>query len=296
MSKFDLTFVGHMCYDEIVPFEGEGYIAPGSAVLQGAMAAARIGMNTCVVTRYAAKDDHIMDSLRENGVRVMAIEAPETSWMYVGHPTANVDEREMILRHNAGAFTLEEMPRLETSWLHMAGISNQEFSLEFIKGLKSMGYHLSVDLQSFVRQAHPVTRKVSYGDDARKQEIVSLMERVKLDVVEAEILAGSKDLEEASGIIAGWGCPEVVITRSEGVLANYKGLIMWEPFTNTSVIGRTGRGDTTFAGYLAARLTEDPGYALRFAASLVSLKMESRGPFSHSREEVEERMKKDGRI
>jgi sugar/nucleoside kinase (ribokinase family) len=80
------------------------------------------------------------------------------------------------------------------------------------------------------------------------------------------------------------------------VLANYAGEIMWEPFTNTSVIGRTGRGDTTFAGYLAARLTEDPAYALKFAASLVSLKMESQGPFSHSMEAVLERMKRDGRI
>jgi sugar/nucleoside kinase (ribokinase family) len=296
MNRFDLTFVGHMCYDEIVPFEGEGYIAPGSAVLQGAMAASRIGKKTAVVTRLAAKDENILESLRENGVSCFLTEADETSWMYVGHPSANVDEREMILKYNAGAFEIGEFPEIETSSLHMAGISNQEFTLGFIQGLYDRGYSLSVDLQSFVRQAHPETREVSYGDDDRKEEIVSLMQKVKLDVVEAEILTGTADLEEASKIIAGWGCPEVLITRADGVLGNIEGKILWEAFTNDSVVGRTGRGDTTFAGYLASRLDRDPEWSLKFAASLVSMKMERSGPFSGTLDGVLERMKTDGRI
>lgn len=296
MEKFDITFVGHMCYDEIVPFEGEGYIAPGSAVLQGAMAAARIGKRIAVVTKMARKDEEILGSLKENGVTCHLLEAPETSWMYVGHPSANVDEREMILKHNAGAFLIEEFPEIGTGALHMAGISNQEFTLEFIRGLKEKGYNLSVDLQSFVRQSHPETREVSYGDDDRKQEIVSLMQKVKLDVVEAEILTGSADLEEASKIIGSWGCPEVLITRADGVLGNIDGTILWEPFTNNSVLGRTGRGDTTFAGYLASRLDNDPEWSIKFAASLVSMKMEKVGPFSGTLEDVLERMKKDRRI
>jgi len=296
MNTFDITFVGHMCFDEIVPFEGKGYIAPGSAVLQGAIAAARIGKKTAVVTRIAEKDAGILDSLKDNGVNCHVINAPETSWMYVGHPSANVDEREMILKHNAGPFMLQEFPDLETKALHMAGISNQEFTLGFIKGLQGKGYNLSIDLQSFVRQAHPETSEVSYGDDERKKEIVALMQKVKLDVVEAEILTGSKDLEEASRIIGDWGCPEVLITRSDGVLANIGGTILWEAFTNNSVVGRTGRGDTTFAGYLASRLDKDPEWSLKFAASLVSMKMENSGPFSADLEAVLERMKSDGRI
>jgi sugar/nucleoside kinase (ribokinase family) len=296
MNKFDITFVGHMCFDEIVPFEGEAYVAPGSAVLQGAMAAARIGKRIAVVTKMASKDESIVDSLKENGVYCHLIDAPETSWMYVGHPSANVDEREMILKHNAGAFLIDEFPALETAALHMAGISNQEFTLDFIKGLQDKGYNLSVDLQSFVRQAHPKSREVSYGDDKRKYEIVGLMQKVKLDVVEAEILTGTSNLDKASEIISGWGCSEVLITRADGVLGNIHGDILWEPFTNKSVVGRTGRGDTTFAGYLASRLDKDPEWSLKFAASLVSMKMEKVGPFSGSLEDVLERMKTDGRL
>ena len=50
MSKsYDITFVGHMCYDEIIPFGGKPHIAPGSAVLCGAMVAARVGKKVAAV-------------------------------------------------------------------------------------------------------------------------------------------------------------------------------------------------------------------------------------------------------
>ena len=295
MEKYDLTFIGHVCFDEIVPFSSGRYIAAGSAVLQGAIASSRIGMKTAVITKYAPKDNILIDPLIENDITVFSIDASESSWMYVWHPTQNVDDREMILKHNAGFFDISEMPDIETNWMHLAGISNQEFSLDFIFGLKSKGYNLSIDLQSLVRQTHPETKNVSYGDDERKKEIVSMMQRVKLDIVEAEILTGTDDLEEASKIILKWGCPEVVLTKSEGVLVNYKGEIFWEKFSNRSVLGRTGRGDTTFSAYLSRRFTHSPQEALKFAASLVSIKMESSGPFSGTLEDVEKRMKEDKR-
>ncbi|MBQ1581972.1 MAG: hypothetical protein II107_05830, partial [Prevotella sp.] len=50
--------------------------------------------------------------------------------------------------------------------------------------------------------------------------------------------------------------------------------------------GRTGRGDTTFAGYLCERLDHDIPTALEFAAALVSLKMETPGPFKGTRQDV----------
>ena len=67
-ASADITFMGHMCYDEIHPFGGEPATAPGSAVLCGAMAAARVGAKVCVVTRVNTEDDHILDPMRELGV------------------------------------------------------------------------------------------------------------------------------------------------------------------------------------------------------------------------------------
>ena len=85
-------------------------------------------------------------------------------------------------------------------------------------------------------------------------------------------------------------CPEVMITRADGVLARVAGRTYFEEFSNRNVTGRTGRGDTTFAAYLCARMDHDVAWSLKFAAALVSIKMEKPGPFSGTLDEVLARM------
>jgi sugar/nucleoside kinase (ribokinase family) len=145
-------------------------------------------------------------------------------------------------------------------------------------------------MQSFVRHVGP-TREIEFSDVADKREIVAMMDKVKLDVIEARILTGTDDLEKAAIIIESWGCPEIVITQSSGVLARVKGTTYYEKFSNKSVVGRTGRGDTTFAAYLSYRLDHDPLESLRFAAALVSIKMETPGPFHGTMEDVARRLR-----
>jgi sugar/nucleoside kinase (ribokinase family) len=108
--------------------------------------------------------------------------------------------------------------------------------------------------------------------------------------VEATVLTGTDDLEAAALTFERWGCPEVVISRADGVLARVHGETLWEAFSNRSSVGRTGRGDTVFAAYMSRRLDHDPVDSLRFAAALVSLKMEKAGPFNGTLDDVLERM------
>ena len=196
----------------------------------------------------------------------------------------------MMQKANAGFFQVSELPRLDTAWLHLAGITDREFTLDLMTALKRSGYPLSTDMQSFVRQVDPGTGEVSFRDVPAKREIVRLMDRVKLDVVEAELLTGHRDLEEAACAIESWGCREILITQSEGVLARVGGKTFYQKFSNRNSSGRTGRGDTTFAGYLAWRMEHAPEESLRFAAALVSLKMEKPGPFSGTLADVLKRM------
>lgn len=286
----DITFMGHMCYDEIHPFGGEPTTAPGSAVLCGAMAAARVGARVTVVTRMSAEDDAILDPMRDLGVECHLVPVEHTTRMRVVHPCADVDVREMDQVENAGYLMASDMPAIESRFVHLAGITDQEFTLDLIRGLRERGFSVSTDMQSFVRQVDPETRKISFADVPQKAEIVSLLDRVKLDVVEAKLLTGEEDLATAAKHFADWGCPEVLITRADGVQALVGGEAMFEPFSNSSVVGRTGRGDTTFAGYMARRLTHDPAESLKFAAALVSIKMESPGPFHGTLEDVLQRM------
>ncbi len=279
MKEFDIVFVGHLCFDEITPFGGQPSVSPGSAVLCGAIAAARIGKRVAVVTRMAEADLPAFHELEELGVTVFCSPAPQTTYSVVIHPSPDLDERILRLARSAGPFVLSDMPELSARAVHLAGISDQEFTMEFMCGLAARGYALSADMQSFVRQVDPASRDIRFGDVARKAEIAKLMGKLKLDIVEAKALTGTSDLETAAMRFEEWGCPETLITHAEGVLARAGGKTYYEKFTNRGSAGRTGRGDTTFAAYLARRADHGVAESLRFAAALVSIKMETPGPF-----------------
>jgi sugar/nucleoside kinase (ribokinase family) len=119
---------------------------------------------------------------------------------------------------------------------------------------------------------------------------VRVMDKVKLDIVEARILTGTEDLEKAAIEVESWGAAEVMITHAEGVLLRAHGQTYYERFSNQSIVGRTGRGDTTFAAYLGWRLEHDISESLKFAAALVSIKMEARGPFAGTVDDVHRRI------
>ncbi|MCX6996664.1 MAG: PfkB family carbohydrate kinase [Kiritimatiellaeota bacterium] len=290
-NHYDIIFLGHMCYDEITPYQGQTRVAPGSAVLCGALAAVRTGKRVAVAAKMAPADASILQPLRDAGIDVYLIPAAETTWSVVMHPVPDVDVRQLILKKSAGLIRLEEVPPLEARCLHLAGISDTEFDLNLIAGLARRGYSLSADMQSFVRQVDPVTRAVVFKDVPDKRELVRQLAKIKLDAVEAEVLTGTADIEEAARLFEMWGCPETIITRADGVLARVAGKTYFEKFSNRNLTGRTGRGDTTFAAYLARRLDHGAADALKFAAALVSIKMETPGPFSGTLEDVLVRMK-----
>ncbi len=291
MKKYDILFTGHLCMDEIQPYQSEKIKAPGSAVLCGAVAAARTGKKIAVYTRLAEKDKHLLELLTNEGIETFTHYSPHTTLAGVVHPSENLDERKLYIYKSAGLMDFSHFPQITTSHVHLAGINNHEFSMDYIKAVKQLGTGLSVDMQSFVRQINKETCEIQFADVTSKKEIVGMMDMVKLDVVEAKILTGEDDIEKAAIHFENWGASETIITRSDGVLARVNGETYFESFSNKSSIGRTGRGDTTFAAYLSARLDHDVEYALKFAAALVSIKMETGGYFSGTLEEVNERMK-----
>jgi sugar/nucleoside kinase (ribokinase family) len=291
MAKYDITFIGHMCYDEVIPFGGTPIVAPGSAVLCGAMVAARVGKKVAAVVKMSPDEEAILKPMQEVGVDTYLIPAEVTTYSRVLHESENVDERKITLVRTAGLISIEDVPQLESRFVHLAGISDSEFDMALMKGLKDRGYSLSTDMQSFVRQITPVTHEINFGDVRDKKEIIGLMDKVKLDIVEARVLTGTDDLEQAALIVEKWGCPEIMITHSKGVLARVNGVTYYEKFSNNSVVGRTGRGDTTFAAYLSWRLEHDAAESLKFAAALVSIKMETYGPFQGTLEDVMARIR-----
>ena len=289
--NYDITFVGHMCYDEIIPFGGKPVVAPGSAVLCGTMVAARVGKKVAAVVKMSRKDEKILQPMKAVGVDTYLIPSDKTTYSRVLHESENVDERKLTIVKTAGLIAIADVPKLNSTCVHLAGISDTEFDMALMRGLKARGYSLSADMQSFVRQVTPVTHEIQFSDVENKKDIAGMMDKLKLDVVEARILTGTEDLEKAGIIVESWGCPEILITHSQGVLARVKGKTYYEKFSNSSVAGRTGRGDTTFAAYLSWRLDHGIAESLKFASALVSIKMETPGPFKGTLEDVAKRLR-----
>ncbi|HTY24666.1 MAG TPA: PfkB family carbohydrate kinase [Desulfomonilaceae bacterium] len=291
-APYDIVFVGHTAIGKIVPFKGSPHVETGGPAPYAAMAAARCMKRVALITRLAKNDSHLLEPLKTASIDVYMQPAEATTHIRIVHPSANPDEREMILINSSGFFKTEEMPQLEPCLVHLAGMSNQEFTMEFMVELRRRGFSLSLDMQSFVLQVEDKTGHIHLKDVPEKQEIIAMADIVKLDVAEAGVLTGSDDLYRAAAMIEEWGCPEAIITRADGVLAHVRGLDYFAPFSNRSIAGRSGRGDTTIAAYLTQRMSHPVEYALEFAAAMASIKMETPGPYMGTMEDVLVRMRK----
>jgi sugar/nucleoside kinase (ribokinase family) len=290
MNRYDLVFMGHVTIDEIDAPEGSARGVPGGAPFFGAFAACWSKKKIAVVTRMAEEDAPILEPLKRAGIDVYLQPVAATTHMRVVHPTGNPDERVMVQTRNAGFFVDADVPPIEPCWIHLGALTDREFSLGFMRHLKQRGFRLSVDMQNFVRQVDPDTGIIQFRDAPDKREIAGLADRVKLDIVEAEVLTGTRNMEEAATRVEEWGALETILTCSEGALARHKGKIYFERYSNRNSQGRTGRGDTTMGAYLARRMDHGVQESLAFAVALASIKMESPGPFRGLLEDVLARM------
>ena len=138
---------------------------------------------------------------------------------------------------------------------------------------------LCADAQGFLRVAEPDGRMV-HRDLPQKREVLSLLDLFKVDAKEGLVLTGEEDPQRAARAVHALGPKMVLLTHRDGVCV-FDGNTMHEAaFSGFTLEGRTGRGDTCTASFLAAHgrgmeLSE----ATVFAAEVTSRKMQYPGPF-----------------
>lgn len=289
MNTYDILFMGHLATATIVRFQGPTFVERGGQAFFGPLAASCLNKRIATMTRVAKTEAQLLEPLRVAGIDLF-LQDQETTQLHVIHPNANVDERQVFLVKHGGYFSVEDIPPIEPCLIHLGGLSPQEFSLELMRALKTRGFRLSLDMQSLVWHTDNHTGAIHLSDVPEKKEIFSMVDFLKLDVMEGQALTGAGDLRDQAAILEDWGSPETVITCSDGALAHRKGKSSYTKFTNKSIKGRTGRGDTFSGAYLAHRLDHSVEDSLVFAAALTSIKMESIGPFTGSLKDVLERM------
>jgi sugar/nucleoside kinase (ribokinase family) len=146
---------------------------------------------------------------------------------------------------------------------------------------------LVADAQGFIRIIAPDHRLIN-GAWPEKERVLSKLDVLKADAVEAEFQTGESDIHKAAGVLAELGPREIVLTHRDGILVYAEDRYHEATFHVENLVGRSGRGDTCIASYMAKRLTEPPEEAILWSAALTSLKMEAEGPFRGKKTDVQE--------
>ena len=183
----------------------------------------------------------------------------------------------------------EDLPDAGASIYHLAGLMVGDIGEDMIEATAKRGM-CAVDVQCLLRRDEGGA--MLFRDWELKKQYLPMIRFLKTDAAEAEILTGSTDRREAAKMLYDWGAKEIMITHNTEAII-YDGKQVYAcPLKPRNLTGRTGRGDTTFAGYLAKRLHRGIEESLQYAAALVSLKMETPGPFMGTEADVQEYIRK----
>lgn len=290
--RYDMIILGHVSKDIMIDHRGCETRMIGGAIVHSAVSATKAGAKVLAITKTSSEDVETVGFLREQGVDLVVLPSPATTSILNIFKTADHERRDTSLLAKATPFSAKDIPN-ETSAdiIDMAGLFVGELPDSLIEELAPRG-KIAVDAQGLLRNAMP-DKTMRFIDWPNKYQYLPLVSFFKTDAAEAEILTGTDDREKAARILGSWGAKEVMVTHNTEVLVFVDGTIYRAPFTPSNLSGRTGRGDTTFSSYLARRMTEDPQNAVRFAAALCSIKMETPGPFAGTIEDVYERMERD---
>jgi len=273
---YDLAFLGHYTRDTIVSATGTR-VVDGGAFNYGAHVAAAMGLEVAAITHLAREDWHVVDGLVRLGVDVFARATSHSTCLRLEYPTANVDERIIYVTSRAEPFTPDEVRGLEARAFVVCASLRGEVSLEVIEELVAKETLLAADAQGFVRVARDGV--LTCAPWPEKQAILGHIDLLKADAVEAGLLTGETDLRAAARLLADLGPREIILTHRDGLLVYADGEYHQAGFFPQRLVGRSGRGDTCLAAYVARRLSHPPAEATVWAAAVTSLKMEAEGPF-----------------
>jgi sugar/nucleoside kinase (ribokinase family) len=290
-KQYDTLIIGPVSLDHNIDFEGREYHEVGGAIVQSGFAASRIGHMTALFTKLNPSDADLDKVFEISGADLFWKSSEKTTSIRNKYFSADKETRECKAITVCDPFLLEELPELDTRIYHLAGLIYGDFSSDLIQRLgervHKQGGKLAVDVQCLLRHAEPDGSMVFY-DWPDKRTHLKYIDFLKADAAEAEILTGEQDRVKAARILHEWGAREIMITHNTEVIV-YDGNDLYTcPIKARNLSGRTGRGDTCFSGYVTERLTKSISDALLFAAALVSLKMETIGPFKGNRSDVDD--------
>ncbi len=287
MKEYDIMIVGQLSKDINTDFGGRTESVIGGAVLCSGFAACASGAKVAVLAKgNEGEADPVKAFSARPEITVYGVHSQTCTSISNTYLTADRERRICRAISHIEPYRPEDIPEGVSARIwHAAGLMAGDIDEGMIGALAKKG-DIAVDVQCLLRRDDG--EEMAFHDWPRKKEFLPVIRYLKTDAAEAEILTGLSDRREAAKCLAGWGAREIMITHNTEVLIHDGKDFYTAPIVSRNLTGRTGRGDTAFAGYLAARLGHSIEEAVLYSAALVSLKMETPGPFMGTREDVRE--------
>ena len=284
MKSYDILIIGPVSLDHNIDYLGNERKELGGAVVASGFAAARSGSKTALFTKLNPADANVEKRFENSNADLYWKPSTATCSIRNQYFTADKEKRTCTSMGVCDPFQFEELPDIDTKIYHFAGLVYGDFDGELFEKAAKQG-KVAVDVQCLLRHVE-ADKTMAFHDWDEKLKYLPCIDYLKTDAAEAEILTGLSDRAEAAKLLYSWGAREIMITHNTEVLI-YDGKEIYTcPIKARNLTGRTGRGDTTFAGYITERLRTGISEALQYCTALVSLKMETPGPFMGTREDV----------
>lgn len=278
MSLAKVTFVGHVSKD-INRTQTEVLVVPGGGVFYGSITARKLAVECVVVTKLADRDVELFKPMREAGVEMLTLPSRETTTIENVYPSSNPDERKSRILYRAEPFVDEELSYVKTNVTVVSALWHGEFPERLLERLRSKVELLVVDAQGFLRNVLE-DGSMKYADWHDKEKYLPMIDIFKVDNNEAYVMTHERRLERACVELSKFGAKLILATHKEGVVA-YDGRNFYEgKFSDYKLLGRTGRGDTCLAAFLAGLMNgKSLEESVELAARVTSAKMQYAGPY-----------------
>jgi sugar/nucleoside kinase (ribokinase family) len=283
-TYYDLAIMGNYTKDKIISPTGTHYV-DGGGFNYGVHVGAMMGLKVAAITRLAREDDHVVESLRKLGIEVYPFYSKQSTHMQLYYPTTDVDQRILSVSSVAEPFEPEHVRPIQSRAFLINASTRGEVDLAVIRELHKKKTLIVADVQGFIRIIDK-DGTLKYDSWPGKENVLSYINVLKSDAVEAAALTGITDLKESVKKLAEFGPQEIVLTHRDGLLVYANEEYYQAPFLPDKLIGRSGRGDTCIASYMAKRLSAPPSESTIWAAAVTSLKMEAEGPIHRKLVEV----------
>lgn len=281
----DICCIGHITHDKVITPKFEAHMPGGTAYYFSKALSKFNNKSYNLVTAVGNDNLHVIDELREEGIEVKVIPS-KNSVFFENKYEENMSDRSQRVLAKADPFTVDKLKDVKARIFHLGTLLADDFSFDVIKFLSQQGI-VSVDIQGYLRKV--IGNQVVPIDYELKRMAMPYIHILKANEREMEVLTGKTDPYEAAHILADWGCKEILLTLGENGSIIFANDNFYEipAIKAKEVIDTTGCGDTYMAGYLYKRVNgasyKDAGI---FAAAMCTLKLQGKGPFKGTEDEV----------